>query len=241
MPFTLEHVVPWGRSFQEYQRMFDLTGEDLGRSIFGCADGPAAFNTRLTAHGGRVVSCDPLYRYSAHEIRTRIDSCFGTVLEQARRNKDAFVWSTEIPDVQALGRVRMTAMGEFLADFPSGKQANRYIDGELPSLPFPDGWFDLALCSHFLFLYDELGADFHVRSILELLRVAREVRIFPLMQLDGQPSPFVDAVVAEARSRSYSVAVESVSYEFQCGANEMLRIRRPARTQESTGDEYEAE
>lgn len=234
MSFTLEHVVPWGRSFEEYLRMFDLTDEHLGRSILGCADGPAAFNARLTTRGGRVVSCDPLYRYSAREIKTRIDDCFATVLEQARRNKEAFVWSTEIPDVQSLGRVRMTAMGKFLADFPSGKQANRYIEGELPSLPFPDGQFDLALCSHFLFLYDELGADFHVRSIVELLRVAREVRIFPLVQLDGQPSQFVDAVIAEARSRSCSVAMQTVPYEFQRGANEMLRIRRPARTLEST-------
>jgi hypothetical protein len=228
MPFTLEHVVPWGRSFDEYLRMFDLTDEDLGRSILGCADGPAAFNARLTLRGGRVVSCDPLYRYSAHEIEARIDACFGTVLQQARRNEEAFVWSTEIPDVQSLGRVRMTAMGEFLADFCSGKQANRYIEGELPSLPFPNRLFDLALCSHFLFLYDDLGAEFHLRSILELLRVAGEVRIFPLVQLDGQPSPFVDAAIAEARSRSCSVAVETVPYEFQRGANEMLRIRRPA-------------
>jgi hypothetical protein len=39
--FTLDQVVPWGRSFDEYQRMFALTGADLGL-ILGCGDGPAA-------------------------------------------------------------------------------------------------------------------------------------------------------------------------------------------------------
>jgi hypothetical protein len=33
--FTLDHVVPWGRSFDEYRRMFALTSEDLDRRILG--------------------------------------------------------------------------------------------------------------------------------------------------------------------------------------------------------------
>jgi hypothetical protein len=28
--FTLDQVVPWGRSFDEYRRMFDLTDDELG-------------------------------------------------------------------------------------------------------------------------------------------------------------------------------------------------------------------
>lgn len=48
MPFVLDQVVPWGRSFDEYVRMFALTDADLNRSILGCADGPAAFNAELT-------------------------------------------------------------------------------------------------------------------------------------------------------------------------------------------------
>ena len=45
---------------------------------------------------------------------------------------------------------------------------------------FADREFDLALCSHLLFLYSEqLTADFHLASIRELCRVAGEVRVFP--------------------------------------------------------------
>lgn len=44
--------------------------------------------------------------------------------------------------------------------------------------------FDLAVCSHLLFLYSEhLSEDFHVESIKELCRVAGEARIFPLLEL----------------------------------------------------------
>jgi hypothetical protein len=60
--FTLDHIVPWGRSFDEYRRMFGLTDADLARNIVGCGDGPAAFNAEATARGTRVVSCDPIYR-----------------------------------------------------------------------------------------------------------------------------------------------------------------------------------
>jgi hypothetical protein len=41
MPFQYQNAVPWGRSFTEYRRMFDLTDEDLSRSILGCGDGPS--------------------------------------------------------------------------------------------------------------------------------------------------------------------------------------------------------
>jgi len=44
MAFKYESAVPWGRSFDEYQRMFHLTGKDLRRRILGCADGPASFD-----------------------------------------------------------------------------------------------------------------------------------------------------------------------------------------------------
>ncbi len=58
MAFTLDKVVPWGRSLDEYRRMFALTDSDLEKRILGCADGPASFNAELTANGGSVVSCD---------------------------------------------------------------------------------------------------------------------------------------------------------------------------------------
>ncbi len=222
MGFTLEQVVPWGRSYEEYVSMFSLSDADLKKHILGCGDGPAGFNAELTRRGGHIISVDPIYRFSADAIHDRIRETCGTVLNQTRQNQDEFVW-THIKDVDELGRTRMEAMDQFLVDYPNGK--DRYIAGELPSLEFPNTKFDLAVCSHFLFLYSEhFPADFHVRSIIELCRVAREVRIFPLLELGARPSRHLAAVMEQLCNKSCDCAVEKVAYEFQKGGDEMLRV-----------------
>ncbi len=227
--FTLDRVVPWGRSFTEYQQLFALTPADLDGRILGCGDGPAAFNAEATRRGARVVSCDPLYAFSRAEIETRIAATCDTVLEQTRRHADQFVWGRGIASIDELGEVRMRSMRSFLADYDAGKEAGRYVAASLPELPFGDGSFDLALCSHLLFLYSrQLDEGFHRASIRELCRVAVEIRVFPLLSLDGSRSPFVDACLAEARVSGVDAAIERVDYEFQSGGNEMLRLRRSA-------------
>ena len=226
MAFQVEDIVPWGRSFQEYVRMFALDDADLGRRILGCADGPASFNRGLNEMGGRVTSVDPMYALGRKEVTERIDQVFPTVLEQTRKNEQQFVWTT-IRSAEELGQIRMHAMTDFLADFERGRREGRYVAGALPCLPFRCGAFDLALCSHFLFLYsDRLSVQFHMASIAELLRVANEVRVFPLLDLSANKSPHVDAVVADARSTGYHAEMVRVDYEFQRGGNEMLRFSR---------------
>lgn len=223
--FTLDRVVPWGRSFDEYRRMFMLTDEDLHLKIVGCGDGPASFNAEGTRRGIRVTSVDPIYRWDVAQLRDRIATTYDEILEQTRRNADEFVWAS-IPSVQELGRVRMAAMQEFLDDYDCGRGQGRYVDAELPSLPFADSSFDLALSSHFLFLYsDQLGETFHQLAIREMCRVSREVRVFPLLALGGARSPYIDRIVEDTRNAGHEVAIEIVPYEFQRGGNQMIRIR----------------
>ena len=224
MAFTLEQVIPWGRSFAEYRQMFALTDGDLRRRILGCADGPASFNAEASKLGARVTSVDPLYSYSAADIRARIKEVCPEVLEQTRRNRDGFVWR-EYPSLEAVGRARLRAMVRFLKDFPVGHDSGRYVTAELPELPFESRSFDLALCSHLLFLYSEqLGDEFHLDSVAELCRVAEEVRIFPLITLGNYPSPHVHLVMRAAERVGRRVRIEQVPYEFQRGGNQMLRI-----------------
>src|SRR5215510_131863 len=176
MAFSLDRVVPWGRSFVEYQRMLALSERDLEKKILGCGDGPASFNAEATKQGAWVTSFDPLYRYSAEEIRGRIKEVCPEVLEQTRRNRDAFVWR-EFHSIEALGRARLRAMAQFLKDFTIGHESGRYVAGELPELPFESRSFDLAICSHLLFLYSEqLSEEFHLESVAEMCRVADDVR-----------------------------------------------------------------
>ena len=186
MPFSIDRVVPWGRSAPEYQAMFALDEADLGGRILGCGDGPASFNAEMTAQGRAVVSVDPLYAVSAASIQRRVEGTFDEVMDQMRQNAEEFVW-THVPSIEELGRRRMDAMRRFLADYPRGKAEGRYVEASLPDLPFDDGAFDLALSSHLLFLYSEqFDLAFHIRALKEMLRVAAEVRIFPLLQIGGR-------------------------------------------------------
>ncbi|MGB5055726.1 MAG: class I SAM-dependent methyltransferase [Nitrospirales bacterium] len=224
MGFTLNNVVPWGRTYEEYVSMFGLTEGDLQLRLLGCGDGPAGFNSVLTKQGGKVVSIDPIYAFDAAQIRTRIAETYETVLTQMRKNQQDYVWSL-ISSVEDLGRVRLSAMAMFLSDFDAGKSADRYVVGELPSLPFENGQFDIALSSHFLFLYSaHLSDEFHLHSLREMLRVAHEVRVFPLLTLEGSPSPHPRLVTTHLSSHGFRVECRRVPYEFQRGGNEMLCI-----------------
>lgn len=206
--------------------MFALSPADLTVRILGCADGPASFNAEATRRGGTVISCDPLYRWNAGEIAARIDATAGEILDQTRLNAGEFVW-TSISSIEELGRVRMSAMREFLHDYASGRAEGRYVAAAVPSLPFPDSTFDLALCSHLLFLYSsQLGEAFHLEAIEELCRVAGEVRIFPLVALGGEPSPYLTSCTRHLRDLGRDVTIERVPYEFQRGANQMMRVFR---------------
>jgi hypothetical protein len=222
--FTLDRVVPWGRSFAEYRRMFALSDADLNGRILGCADGPASFNAEATRLGCQVTSCDPLYRYDADEIRTRIDGTFDMMIDQTQRNAHEFVWDF-IRSVQDLAHRRAAAMAAFLEDYAHGRRDARYVDAALPSLPFDDHSFTLAVCSHFLFLYsDQLDEGFHIAAMRELTRVAREVRVFPLLALGARPSIYVSPVAEALRHDGHDVAIVAVPYEFVRGGNQMLRV-----------------
>ena len=227
MPFELDRVVPWGRCFDEYARMFALTGADLSGRILGCGDGPASFNREATERGHTVVSCDPIYAFTASEIEQRVRETSQLILSETRRNQADFVW-TYFRSVKALGEVRLRAMRDFIEDFPRGKSDGRYIEAGLPVLPFADREFDLALSSHFLFLYSEqLSHDFHVASIVEMCRVACEARVFPLTQIGGARSRHLDGVMKTLGGRGLSVELVEVPYEFQKGGNQMLRAVAP--------------
>lgn len=226
----LSEVIPWGRSVDEYRRMFSLTDGDLAGHVLDCGDGPASFNAEATALGHRVVSCDPIYAFAAGEIERRVGQCYDTVISQVRRNPDGFVWS-HFRDPDHLGECRLAAMRLFLADFERGKQEGRYVVASLPALPFADGQFSLALVSHFLFLYSEqLDLAFHIAAVEELLRVSREVRVFPLLDLDRYWSPHVGPVREHLTRAGFEVEVVAVEYEFQKAedhaGNRMVRVRQ---------------
>jgi hypothetical protein len=106
--------------------MFSLTNDNLRRRILGCGDSPASFNAATHQMGNRVVSIDPLYQFSAEEIRGRIRAVCLTILEQLVANQSAYVWTTVL-STEDLGRIRMKAMEEFLADYEFQRGSNEML------------------------------------------------------------------------------------------------------------------
>jgi len=223
MAFELNHVVPWGRNLAEYQLMFDLSVIDLNKRIISFGDGPASVNTELTQIGKNYISLDPIYQFSKEQLCKRFEEVKQAVIQQVKANQDNFIW-TAISSVQELEQLRTLAMEVFLADYERGLRTGRYIAHELPHLTsFEDNEFDLGLSSHFLILYEQLGLNFHLNSLQEMLRICKEVRIFPLLNLNAQPSKVLAGIIEQLQSR-YLLNIKTVPYEFQKGGNQMLVI-----------------
>jgi len=203
--------------------MFSLSNIDLEKRILGCSDGPASFNAEATASGTSVISADPVYQFNAEQIGSEIDRTYPQIMQEVSKNRADFRWG-KIQDIDALGKTRMDAMKTFLADYEKGKRSGRYINASLPALPFSDAEFELALCSHYLFLYsDQVSREEHILSIKELCRVADEVRIYPLISMkNSEKSPYLEPAISALKADGIKVSLAPVEYEFQKGATEMM-------------------
>ncbi len=226
MAMQLDRVVPFGRSFDEYVKMFSLSDRDLQKTILSVADGPASFNAEGTQQGYQIQSVDPLYAFSGEEIRSRFYAVLDDIITQIENTPNSWVWSYH-DSPTALKAHRVEVAERFYADYAAGRAAGRYTSGELPHLGYRAASYDLALSSHFLFLYaEQLDTNFHIAAIDEMLRVAQEVKIFPLLTLSQIKSPHLAPVIEHFGGAGYQCQVQKVDYELQPGGNEMLRICR---------------
>lgn len=225
--FKLEEALPWGRNRVEYSAFFDLGGLPPETRILDVAGGPSSFTAEMHHLGYPAVAADPLYRFSKREIAGRIEAARAIMVAGLRRAHGRFLWD-HYGTVEALEATRLAAMKHFLEDYEEGLDEGRYVDAALPTLPFEDAAFDLALSSHFLFMYSaQFDLAFHEAALRELCRVAREVRVFPLLDMEGERSCHVATVITSLRASAYVAEVRTVEYEFQKGGNEMLRVLSP--------------
>lgn len=74
-------------------------------------------------------------------------------------------------------------------------------------------------------MYTGLGNDFHIASITEMLRVCKEVRIFPIVDLDAYETELTGDVIRYFQ-KDYKVSVAETEYEFQKGGNKLLIIAK---------------
>lgn len=225
MAFKLDNVVPWGRNMEEYKLMFQLNDSDMSKKFAGFGDGPASFNYEMTERNSSVISFDLIYQFSKADIEKRIEEVRITVMQQMKENIDNYVWKN-IKNLDELERTRMSAMRKFLSDYEKGKAEGRYIFHELPrKLPYETDYFDIGLSSHFLLMYTVLGYDFHIASMMEMLRVCKEIRVFPIVDLDANKTDLITAVI-DYFKKDYKVEIVKTEYEFQKGDNNLLIIRK---------------
>ncbi|MGF1625795.1 MAG: class I SAM-dependent methyltransferase [Alphaproteobacteria bacterium] len=222
--FDLAGVVPWGRTAEEYEAFLDLADVRPQARVLDCGGGPSSFTAEWAEAGRPVAAVDPLYVLDRTEIRAGFEAAVEPMRHGLEAARDRFVWSYYRSPEQVIA-LRRTALERFCTDREAAP-TGRYIHGALPALPFADDAFDLVLCSHLLFLYsDRLDRAFHVAGLREMLRVAPEVRLFPLNDLDGAPSAHLEPVLA-ALAGEVEAARVPVGFEFQQGARDMLRVTR---------------
>jgi len=213
----MSNLVLWGHHIDEYQEMFDLTPAHFGGKLLEFGSGPSAFNAEMQQAEKRCVSCCPLFALDKATLTTKAMLVFADMADKVSNERDKYNFS-QYGNFEGLLAKRRDGMAKFFADYPLGKKEKRYLPTQDISLPFADFSFDLALSSHYLF------GEFHVKVIKELARVAKEVRIFPLIDRDGQPSPFLGPVLLQLQLDNYGVEVRSVNYLLQPQGNAMLRV-----------------
>jgi hypothetical protein len=223
MGMKLDSVVPFGRTLAEYRLMFNLTDADLQCQILDIAAGPASFTAEMYCLGYQVTAIDPIYKFSGAEIKQRFNDCVDRIIGQVENTSQDWVWKFHKSPAD-LRRNRELALQLFLADYDVGKIAGRYIAGEVPN-EIGTTAYDLILCSHFLLLYSaQLSWEFHYQTVTKLLQHTHELRIFPLLTLMLDRSPYLDRLCEYLGKIGYQTQIVPVEYELQPGGNEMLKI-----------------
>ena len=216
-------VPPWGRSAAEYEAFFALSDVPPSARILDCGSGPSSFAAEWSRKGRFVVAADPMYRYSARGFLADFDSTAARMLAGMRKARDRFRWD-HYGSPEDVVRRRREVLTAFIADLQAETRSGRYVSARLPDLPFRSGSFDLVLCSHLLFLYStEFDAETHLSFLRELLRLGREVRVYPLLDMDGRPSPHLEGTLQALRA-SARVELVPLSFEFRSGDSKMLRL-----------------
>ncbi|MFF2912692.1 SAM-dependent methyltransferase [Paenibacillus sp. NPDC057934] len=222
----LSRIVFIGRTFDEYMLMFGLSKEELkGQKILDCPAGACSFTASANQHGADVTATDIAYFHRYDQLAAKGAEDIEHAMLNMGKAQENYEWDY-FKSVDGLRNHRLQALNDCANDmkeFP-----NRYVPAVLPVLPFGDKEFDLTLSAHFLFMYaDRLDYDFHLQAIQELMRVTKEeIRIFPLVDLSCNRYEHLDQLIDFIQSQGYIAEEIKVGYEFQKGANSMLRIRK---------------
>jgi SAM-dependent methyltransferase len=220
----MRKLVLWGHNADEYREMFDLSPDEMNSRILEYGCGPSAVNAQQASHKHQVISCDPLFVLDKDTLSSKAVMIFSGMAEEVKNERERFDFSRS-GSLEHLIAERQEGMKQFFADYEQGKKEERYLGITDYHLPFADFTFDFALSSHYLFAdLDDQTVEFHLTVIRELARVAKEVRIFPLIDREGNTSEFLGPVLLGLQQDNYGVEVREVDFHLHKTGNAMLRV-----------------
>jgi len=221
----LKDIVLIGRTFNEYYKMFNVISISKNDKILDVASGVSSFCAEANALGYDATASDRIYCFLAEDIEKKCAKDLETTMKEMAEVKDLFKWKF-FKNIEELEKQRKKAYKTFIADFKKPVKV-AYVNTEYPKNSFKDKQFTIALISHFLFLYDEfLDYEFHKQTIKEIIRItSEEIRIFPIVNLKGKRSQFVDKLMKDKEFANNKIKIMKVDYEFVKGGNEMLIIK----------------
>lgn len=219
---TMPLLMPnWAHNLDDYRRMFDLQDQDLQRSILDYPANISSFNAQMHALGlNQVVSGDASYDLRPLDMAKHVDYIIQQLALQLERYVDR-IHPEKGKTLEDILNAWNHYAQLFLSDYSSGKIDGRYQPVHLPHLPFKDFQFELALCPDLLFRDQNALSE---KIIIELCRVAQEVRIFPLLDEPREIATMLGPVMLTLQNKNYGIEIREVPYQLLKGNNAMLRV-----------------
>jgi len=219
---TFNHVLFYGRDYDEVLSMVALEDQDLARKkILDCPSGPDAFVAGAARRGFDITGCDPLYAGTVEEVVRQGQADITLAQEESLKH----LGQMGGVDVAEFTARKFRALEEFGRDFEAGRAVGRYLAASLPKLPFADASFDLVISANLLFTYssaatggladsDRLDLEFHRASVHELIRVCRgELRLYPIMTHGiSRLHPYVAQIIGQLAADGVAMTFAESSY-----------------------------
>ena len=225
--FLLNDTAFFGRPYEELLRCFGLTERELfGRRVLDCPAGPDSFVAEGLKRGIYATGVDPMYYRSPDALARLARADFSDMYKKIRESPERFS-SRTYATVEESESARRDSLELFLDHYRKTYPNGCYVVAALPDLPFENDSFDISVCGHLFFIYAQLFDEaFHRKAVRELIRVTcNEIRIHPLVGMNGERHAFVDPVRNELALAGMETEIIDVDHEFFKGTNQTLVAR----------------
>jgi hypothetical protein len=214
LSFIRRNTMNWIYNLDDYQGIFGLNAQELQKRIIDFPGRISSVNAELYAKGYYMVSADPSYQLSPEEMRAHAYQILQTGIQNLDPNQDH-------SSLIAKWRVSVET---FLSDYTLGKKEGRYKVLNHPPFHQLEHSFELLLCTDYLFNSAQ-SLTLSVQNIMdELCKLANEIRIFPLPNLQSVVAAELGPIMLSLQNRNFGVEVRGVEYPERKDANAVLRV-----------------